>query len=102
RFGRQVFLEMRIGMKGHRALAILLAADQKLALQDVPDLGEIVTMTRMKRAGVVTNEACVGLGRSLGSRMKHHLARLSGKPECLPLHLVGMSILGRMVGALAH
>src|SRR5262245_45225095 len=62
RVRQQWLLEVRVGIEEHRAGAVVLAADAELALEDVPDLREIVLVAWVMRAGLVTDQAGVGLG----------------------------------------
>src|SRR5438067_146160 len=81
-------LEMRIGVIEHRPGAVRRLADREGAFEDVPDLREIVLVERMMRAGVVADQAGVGLGRRLRTRVEEHLAPLAGPAQCLPFALI--------------
>src|SRR4029077_8172907 len=65
-------------------------ADPELSLEDVPDLGEVVLVERMVRAGLVADEARGWLGRPVGRGMEQHLAPLPGPAQRLPLPIVGV------------
>src|SRR5678816_2333051 len=69
RLGDQRLLEVGIGIEEHRARPVRLAPDAELALDDVPDLREVVLMARMVGAGLVANQTGVRLGGALGPRM---------------------------------
>src|SRR5262245_43195799 len=75
--GDQRLLEMGIRIEEHRARPVRFAPDAEVALDDVPDLGEVVLMARMVGAGLVANQTGVRLGGTLGPRMKEHLAPLA-------------------------
>jgi hypothetical protein len=80
----------------------MLVADLELALQDVPDLGEVVPVAGVVGARRVANETGVGLGGALGPRMEHHLAVLTRPPQRLPRLLIGDTAqAGRRVQAFA-
>src|SRR5271170_2880724 len=76
RFGDEVLLEVRIRVVHHCARTVDAAANPELSLEDVPDLRKVVLMLRMIAARFVTHDAGIRLGRSIGARMKQHLARL--------------------------
>src|SRR5262252_3296463 len=78
------------GIEEHGAGAVGRVPDLELALEDVPDLGEVVLVERVVRAGVVADEAGVGLRRPLGPRMKEHFAPLPGPAERLPQPVIGV------------
>src|SRR5262249_51830716 len=73
------------------ARAVRALADLKFALEDVPDLREIVLVQRMVRAGLVAHEAGIGLGRTLGPWMEEHLAPLAGPAQRLPRPVVDVN-----------
>src|SRR5438445_727450 len=77
-------LVVRVLVKEHRARAVELAPDGELALEDVPDLGEVMVVLRVVRARLVAHHAGVRLGRALGSRMEQHLPHLAGPANGLP------------------
>src|SRR5262245_49890939 len=84
RLGGEILFEVRVRVEDHRARAQRPVADLERALEDVPDLREIVTMARMEGAGLVAHEARVGLARPLGPRVEDHLAMLPGEAQSLP------------------
>src|SRR5438034_10920496 len=65
RLGGQVLFVMRSRMIDYSARPAGALADLEGAFQDVPDLGEIVTMTRVEGTGLVAHEARVRLCRPL-------------------------------------
>ncbi len=52
---------MRVGVIEHRAGAVRRLADGEDALEDVPDLREVVLVERMMTAGLVAHQPGVGL-----------------------------------------
>src|SRR6266849_6821834 len=47
--GAKRLLEVRVGIEQHRAAAVPAVADGDLAFEDVPDLGEVVSVPGMVR-----------------------------------------------------
>src|SRR5262249_44190092 len=71
--GMELIFIVRIGMEDHCARPVLVAADPKCSLEDIPDLREIVVVQRMMRTRLKAQNARVRLGRPLGTRMEEHL-----------------------------
>src|SRR5215470_4586237 len=69
RLGGQILLEVRVWVEDDRARAQRPVPDLERALEDVPDLSEIVAVARMEGARLVAHEARVGLARPLGPRV---------------------------------
>src|SRR5215470_17366588 len=59
---RQRRFPVRVRIEQHRAGAVGALADLELALEDVPDLPEVVLVQWMVRARLVAHEAGIGLG----------------------------------------
>src|SRR5262249_7987891 len=95
--GMELLFIVRIGMEDHGARPVLVAADPKCALEDIPDLREIVVVQRMMRPRLKAQNARVRLGRPLGTRMEEHLARLSGPANHFPCQLVAMTRFHRLM-----
>src|SRR3954471_7597842 len=96
-------LEMRVGVIEHRTGAIFRVADGESALEDVPDLREVVLVEWMMRAGLVAHEPRVRLRRRIAAGMEQHLAPLPGPPQRLPLAVVDVDRGERLVRqGLAH
>ena len=62
-----------------------------------PEVRPGVPVLRVVGAGLVANEARVGLGRPLGPRVEQHLAPLAVPAQRLPRPLVGVHGLHRLV-----
>src|SRR5262249_31056361 len=88
--GMELIFIVRIGMEDHCARPVLAAANPKGSLEDIPDLREIVVVQRMMRTRLKAQNTRVRVGRPLGTRMKDHLARLSGAANHFPSQLVAV------------
>src|SRR5229473_6337308 len=95
--GPHLVLEMRVFHVDERAGAVLLLTHLELAVDDVPDLREVVLVEGKPRAGLVAQEAGIGHGRALRRRVEEELRDVP-EPAHLPLHLAGMPELRRVVG----
>src|SRR4051812_26948922 len=100
--GDQRRLEVWVGIVEHRTRAVGPLADRERALEDVPDLREVVLVEGMMRTGFVAHEAGVRLGRRAGARVEEHLAPLPGPAQRLPLAFVKVDRGQRLVRRLGH
>src|SRR4051794_28031180 len=96
-------LEMRVGHIGYRAGAVKLSAKGEFALDDVPDLREIVPMQRKGRARCVFEKSRVGFRRTFGARVKQEFGDIAKSPH-FPFHVGGTLELWRVmqVATLLH
>src|ERR1700704_5694501 len=99
--GPHLVLEMRVFHVDERAGAVLPLAHLEFAVDDVPDLREVMLMERESRAGLVAQEAGIGHGRALRRWVEEELGDV---PEAthLPLHLAGVPELRRVVGRIGR
>src|SRR3984893_12829403 len=95
--GPHLVLEMRVFHVDERAGAVLPLAHLELAVDDVPDLREVVLVEGKPRAGLIAQEAGIGHGRALRRRGEEALGDVP-EPAHLPFHLAGMPELRRVVG----
>jgi len=91
-------LEMRVGHIGDRARAVELFCKRELALDDVPDLREIVPMHREGRARRIFEKSRIRLCRTFRSRVKEEFGDIAKSPH-LPFHFLGALELGRVMRA---
>ncbi len=89
---------MGVRIEEHGAGPVGRLADPELALEDVPDLGEIVLVEGMVRPGLVPHQPRVGLGGALRPGVEEHLAPLAGPAQRFPVTGVGVHRLERLMG----
>src|SRR5580704_4020701 len=94
--GPHLVLEMRVFHVDQRARTVFPLAHLELAVDDVPDLREVVLVEGKPRAGFVAQEAGIGHGRALRRRMEEELGDVVEAAD-LPVHLAGMPELRRVV-----
>src|SRR5215472_4383454 len=96
--GVHVMLEMRVRHIGYRPGAVELSGKAELALDDVPDLREVMPMQRERRARRVFEKSRIGFRRAFGSRVKEEFGDVAKSPH-LPFHLLGVLEFGRVMRA---
>src|SRR3982750_2169013 len=88
---------MRIGMEDHRARRARATADRERALEDVPDLREVMVVHRMMGPGLEAQDAGVRFCGPFRTRMEQHLAGLAGPSDGFPFDVVAMPNLHRLM-----
>src|SRR6516165_11294399 len=91
-------LEMRVGHIGDRARAVELSGKRELALDNVPDLREIVPVQRERRARRIFEKSRIRLCRTFRSRVKEKFGDIAKSPH-LPSHVLGVLEFGRVMRA---
>jgi hypothetical protein len=89
---------MRVGHIGDRAGAIKLSGKSELALDDVPDLREIVPVQRERRTRRIFEKSRIRLSRAFRSRVKEEFGDIAKSPH-LPFHVLGVLEFGRVMRA---
>src|SRR5690606_23652232 len=95
--GQKSMLEVGVGMEDHRSGTVLHAVDLEHAIEDVPDLGEVVVMERMPGPLLVAHDPCVWHRGIAFGGMEHHLRELAVVPQVGPAQVVRMPHLHRPV-----
>src|SRR5215510_14554038 len=96
--GRRVHfvLEMRVGHIGYRTGAVELSGKGEFALDDVPDLREVMPVQRKGSARRVFEKSRIGLRRTFRSRVKGEFGDIA-KSSHIPFHVGGVFELGRVM-----
>src|SRR5439155_3471361 len=89
-------LEVRVGHIGYRAGAVELSGKGEFALDDVPNLREVVPVQRKGRARRVFEKSRIGLRRTFRSRVKQEFGDIA-KSSHFPFHVSGMLELWRVM-----
>src|SRR5262249_40439788 len=98
--GRRVhfMFEMGVGQISYCAGPAELSGKSEFALDNVPDLREIVPVQRKGRARGVFEKSRIRLCRTFRSRVKEEFGDIAKSPH-FPFHLLGMLELGRVMPA---
>src|ERR1043166_1342171 len=89
-------VEMRVRHIGDRARTVELSGKTEFALDDVPDLREIVPVQREGRTRRVFEKSCIGFRRTLRPRVEQEFGDIS-KSSRFPFHVGGVLELWRVM-----
>ena len=92
RVRRKIFLVGRIGVEQYGARSHGARAALEVALQYVPDLGEVMAVAVVMRTGFVSQESGIRMDRVFRCRLDGHVRVLAREAKRLPGHLVLMNM----------